>query len=1027
MSTDHIAASDRPVSPPTRVPARATRTPRLDAAGFGTWEWTLDSNQVVVSPTAETIHGLKPGSFEGTFAALGDWIHPDDYDRVIAACFQIVASGDDQFVDYRPRRDDAPTARVLTWISPLRADQQTSGLVGICLGSDVPHKHRHLFPATPDQLSVVLDGVSDGITVLSPAGDHLYANAAARRLLGITSIAELNAEPQSAIRRRFASRDETGQLIDFDQLPTVRAMRGEFPDDQLIKFQALDGSGPRWVTSHSTPIIDEHGELRFVVTRLHDQSSERQRQAALQDVAARYQILFESNPIPMWVFDIETLRFLAVNDATVHQYGWSRDEFLSLTLLDVRPPEDHPAILKKLADVTQSPEGLDVAGVWRHRRRDGTEFDAEVSTHAIIFDGREARVSLALNVTERTLNQRGLDRLSDLTAALSAALSPREVAKVIGRYATSAGADVATVASYSPVDQTVTVLHRTGFPAHIPEQSEPLPISRPSILAHVIRTGEPIIATDWHEFDRQYPELVASRNFAGEAGAGAGIVLPLLVDDKPIGALKMAFRTPRIFPATLLDELQTIAYLCAQALERAQLYAAEQAARARAEIGERVARREASRIAIMAELSRTVAEAGLDFQSVLDTIALSTAEHTGDACVIMLLNEDDEPPRIDALHHDNPRVRAALAGVFDRGRLAHLRRVAGQVVATGEAAISPALADAISGAIALSSATPTGDDAEPATGDDIGARAGSNDQIKMYSSMVLPLRARGRITGVMAMFRPIPDHPYAEDDLAFFQELSDRVALILDNARLFEEARDAVRARDEFLSAAAHELRTPVTTVKGYAQMLLRAQVKAGLASERATQFLTAIDESTDRLRILTDDLLDVSRLRLGQMPLHPRPLDLVHLVRRLVERYETQFEGRHTLVLKSETEKAVVNADPDRIEQVLTNLFENAAKYSPDGGVITIGIAPVHEGFEISVSDPGIGLPAAFHDSIFEPFRRAENAIRDNVPGLGLGLYICATIAKRHGGHITASSPGEGQGTTFRLWLPVDGPAPDA
>src|SRR5690606_17655771 len=140
------------------------------------------------------------------------------------------------------------------------------------------------------------------------------------------------------------------------------------------------------------------------------------------------------------------------------------------------------------------------------------------------------------------------------------------------------------------------------------------------------------------------------------------------------------------------------------------------------EIGERVARREASRIAIMAELSRTVAEAGLGFQSVLDTIALSTAEHTGDACVIMLLNEDDEPPRIDALHHDNPRVRAALAGVFDRGRLAHLRRVAGQVVATGEAAISPALADAISGAIALSSATRTGDDAEPATGADIGAR-----------------------------------------------------------------------------------------------------------------------------------------------------------------------------------------------------------------------------------------------------------------------------------------------------------------
>jgi signal transduction histidine kinase len=320
-------------------------------------------------------------------------------------------------------------------------------------------------------------------------------------------------------------------------------------------------------------------------------------------------------------------------------------------------------------------------------------------------------------------------------------------------------------------------------------------------------------------------------------------------------------------------------------------------------------------------------------------------------------------------------------------------------------------------------------------GDDTGdqADAGSNLQaisdtdLTVHSQMILPLRARGRITGVMAMLRLTPGHPYAEDDLAFFQELGDRAALILDNARLFEEARDAVRARDEFLSAAAHELRTPVTTVKGYAQMLLRAQVKAGLASDRASQFLLAIDESTDRLRVLTDDLVDVSRLRLGQMPLRPRPMDLVQLTRRLVDRYETQFEERHTLTLVSETEQAVVNVDPDRIEQVLTNLLENAAKYSPEGGQITITISPMRDGIQIEITDPGIGLPAAFKDSIFEPFRRAENAIRDNVPGLGLGLYICANIVERHGGHIDAISPGEGRGTTFRLWLPSEGPAADA
>src|SRR5690606_13465139 len=119
-------ASEQSAPTPARTSTSAPRKPQLEAAGFGTWEWTLASDDVIVSPAAETIHGLKPGSFGGTFAALSEWIHPDDHDRVLAACFQIVASGTDQFVDYRPRHHDAGTdadtdaERVLTWISPRR-------------------------------------------------------------------------------------------------------------------------------------------------------------------------------------------------------------------------------------------------------------------------------------------------------------------------------------------------------------------------------------------------------------------------------------------------------------------------------------------------------------------------------------------------------------------------------------------------------------------------------------------------------------------------------------------------------------------------------------------------------------------------------------------------------------------------------------------------------------------------------------------------------------------------------------------
>ena len=1000
-----MSSSDNAASAGWSRSRRLARHPHIEAAGFGAWHWSAASSEVTLSACAATIHGIEHNAFAGTLSAFGDLIHPEDRDRALAALFSAFAAGADRFVEYRTSAAEGASPWVFTWVGPVSGDEHTpAGLTGVCLGSDTSHHPDQLFQRARSQFGLILDGIADGITVQTPAGDHVYANSAAHRIFGINSLAELQALSAREKRERFASTDESGRLIAGDQFPTTRALHGEEPEEMLLQLQPLDGGDRRWVTFRSTPITDEQGNVRFVVNRLRDMTEERRRQEEMHESEARYRQLFEGNPVPMWVFDTETLRFLAVNDAAIHEYGWSRPEFLSLTLLDIRPPEDRSAILDKLAYIAATPDGLDVAGVWRHRRRDGTLLDAEVTTHAIRFNDRDARVSLAINVTERTRHERRLERLSALTAALSAALDPREVARVVGRYATGAGADVAAVAALSPTDQTVTVLHRTGYPADIPEQSGPFSLDDPTMLGLVIRTGQPIIAPTWDDFDRQHPEMAGSRRFAGEAGLGAGLILPLLADDRPIGALKMGFRQPRAFPPDLLDELRTIANLCAQALERAQLYAAEQQARAQAEIGERVARREASRVAIMADLAHTLAEARLDYQSVLDAVTRTAAQHTGDACVISLFDDQDKEHAFDAAYHVDPEIRALLPALVDSACQPAFSDATARIAASGEAILTPVVGD------------------QPA--DPLGATAGEGHRrFSIQSLLVLPVRIHGRVIGALALLRLTPDKPYSDDDLAFFQELSDRAALALDNARLYHEAQVAVRARDEFLSAAAHELRTPVTTVKGYAQMLLRATSREHLTSDRATRFLQAIDESTDRLRVLTDDLLDVSRLRLGQMPLHPRSVDLVALTSRLIERYETQFDPGHSLTLHHEAPTAVAGVDPDRIEQVLSNLIENAAKYSPDGGPIVVTIASVDHGVRISVSDTGIGLPAESLESIFEPFNRAENAIRDHLPGLGLGLYICASIVQRHGGRIAAESTGEGHGTTFHLWLPTDSP----
>jgi signal transduction histidine kinase len=241
-------------------------------------------------------------------------------------------------------------------------------------------------------------------------------------------------------------------------------------------------------------------------------------------------------------------------------------------------------------------------------------------------------------------------------------------------------------------------------------------------------------------------------------------------------------------------------------------------------------------------------------------------------------------------------------------------------------------------------------------------------------------------------------------------------------ARLAAEA--AVRARDTFLSVAAHELRTPLTTLKGTTQLLLRRRARGQLDADQLAMTLATLDQSADRLVALTDDLFDVARIRTGQLPLAPRPTDLAALAAESVAQARDRGGDEHRLSLDAPGGLPPVVADAGRIEQVLINLLDNAIKYSPAGGTVTVTLRAEGAGGLIAVRDQGIGLPAGAADAIFAPFGRAENAAASSLPGMGLGLYICRSIVERHGGWIAAESAGEGCGTTITFWLPLDGPS---
>jgi PAS domain S-box-containing protein len=287
------------------------------------------------------------------------------------------------------------------------------------------------------------------------------------------------------------------------------------------------------------------------------------------------------------------------------------------------------------------------------------------------------------------------------------------------------------------------------------------------------------------------------------------------------------------------------------------------------------------------------------------------------------------------------------------------------------------------------------------------------------SLISVPLLARDRTIGVLTLIAAESGRRYGQEDLAMAEALAIRAALAVDNARLYADAQAAIRARDEFLSIASHELRTPVAGIKGYAQLLLRAQARNRLEPARLTRSLSLIDEATDRLTTLTQDLLDVSRIRLGQLPLRLQEINLEELVRRIGLRTSEQLPDGHALVVDVQGAVPPIQADADRLEQVLTNLLDNAVKYSPDGGTVRLTLGVEGDEVVLAVHDDGIGLPLDAAEAIFHPFGRAPNATSRNLPGMGLGLYICRNIVERHGGRIVARSAGEGHGTTFEVALP--------
>jgi signal transduction histidine kinase len=273
------------------------------------------------------------------------------------------------------------------------------------------------------------------------------------------------------------------------------------------------------------------------------------------------------------------------------------------------------------------------------------------------------------------------------------------------------------------------------------------------------------------------------------------------------------------------------------------------------------------------------------------------------------------------------------------------------------------------------------------------------------------------VLGVYATHTPI----FAEDDLHLVQLLADQAAVILESRALIDEAarvqarEEATRLKDDFLSAAAHDLRTPLTALIARAQLLEhRARRNPQAPADRAG--LQQVVEDAKRLAQLVTELLDVGRAEQGKLVGNREEIDLVSVVRAAAALHSSP---RHPCTLDAEDDVRGLY-DPIRVRQLIDNLLENAIKYSPQGGSIRMKIWREGDRAHLTVTDEGIGIPAGELGHLFDRFHRGSNVDDRRFVGMGLGLYICKNIAEQHGGRLWATSPGPNQGSTFHLDLPA-------
>jgi signal transduction histidine kinase/CheY-like chemotaxis protein len=499
-----------------------------------------------------------------------------------------------------------------------------------------------------------------------------------------------------------------------------------------------------------------------------------------------------------------------------------------------------------------------------------------------------------------------------------------------------------------------------------------------------VRGAMPVLVPD---VDRDASLETFRATIRGEGIRALGFI-PVYSAENLLGKFMVYFNAPHVFTREEVRLAEIIANHVAFAVERR---------RSEEELERYVTERKRSEAAarFLAEASGRL-DASLDYDATLDTIPQLAVPYLADWCLVEVA--EGAPLRRLAVAHADPSGLPLVQELRERWLAA--------TAATDEDARSAGRcrfgAEAMDWLLCH-----------------FGADPGVADLIRRLApacAITVPLTARGRTLGTMTCVSSAGDRRCGEAELAVAQDLGQRAGLALNNARLYGEAQESDRRKDEFLAMLAHELRNPLAPMLTALQLMELRPDDAAVV-ERAR---VVLGRQVRHMTRLVDDLLDVSRITRGKIVLRTERVDLAALAARALDAARPLMEGRRLEVSAQVPSGLFVNADPVRMEQVLLNLLNNAAKFTEPGGRVHVWAEAVDGRVTIGVSDSGIGIAPELLPRIFDLFMQGERSLDRTQGGLGIGLTLVHRLVEMHGGIVGAASAGLGQGSEFVIELPL-------